>query len=167
MDRCLETCIAFARAQVDAGADTIGIGDAIASQVSPDIYENLILPREMKLIKAIKEMGAYVKLHICGNITHLLPGISTLDIDIIDIDHMVNLAEVREVIPKRVAIAGNIDPVKGILLGTPESIRKKINDDYQLVGNPYLVNAGCEIPSSTPNENLKALCEPIIFKSNF
>jgi len=163
MDRCLETCIAFARAQVDAGAETIGIGDAIASQVSPDIYENLILSREMKLIRAIKEMGAYVKLHICGNIMHLLPGISTLDIDILDVDHMVNLAEVRRILPKTVAIAGNIDPVKGILLGTPELIRKKINDDYQLVGNPYMVNAGCEIPSGTPYENLKALCDPISY----
>lgn len=163
MDRCLEVGIAFAKAQVDAGADTIGIGDAIASQVSPDIYENLILPREKKLVKAIKKMGAYVKLHICGNITHLLPGISSLDIDILDVDHMVNMAEVREILPKRVAIAGNIDPVKGILLGTPESIRKRINDDYRLVGNPYLVNAGCEIPSGTPYENLKALCEPIKF----
>jgi len=165
MDRCLETCIAFAKAQVDAGADTIGIGDAIASQVSPETYETLILPREKKLVRAIKAMGAYVKLHICGNITHLLPGISTLDIDIIDVDHMVDIASVRAVLPKRVAIAGNIDPVKGILLGTPELIRKKINDDYQLVGNPYLLNAGCEIPSGTPNDNLKALCKPISYRS--
>ncbi|MCK9413701.1 MAG: uroporphyrinogen decarboxylase family protein [Prolixibacteraceae bacterium] len=165
MDRCLETCISFAKAQIDAGADTIGIGDAIASQVSPDIYENLILPREMKLIRAIKDMDAYVKLHICGNIAHLLPGISSLDIDILDVDHMVNLADVRAILPKRVAIAGNIDPVEGILRGTPESIRKRINDDYQLVGNPYLVNAGCEIPSGTPYENLKALCEPIRYRS--
>jgi MtaA/CmuA family methyltransferase len=163
MDRCLEVCISFAKAQVEAGADTIGIGDAIASQVSPEIYENLILPREMKLIRAIKDMGAYVKLHICGNITHLLPGISGLDIDILDVDHMVNLAEVRAILPK-VAIAGNIDPVNGVLSGTPESIRKKINDDYQLVGNPYMVNAGCEIPSGTPAENLKALCEPIPYR---
>lgn len=164
MDKCLEVGIAFAKAQVDAGADTIGIGDAIASQVSPDVYESLILPREKKLISAIKEMGAYVKLHICGNITHLLPGISTLDIDILDVDHMVDLAEVRTVIPKKVAIAGNIDPVTGMLLGTPESIRKKVQDDYRLVGNPYLVNAGCEIPSSTPYENLKALCTPIEYR---
>jgi MtaA/CmuA family methyltransferase len=163
MDRCLEVCISFAKAQVEAGADTIGIGDAIASQVSPEIYENLILPREMKLIRAIKDMGAYVKLHICGNITHLLPGISGLNIDILDVDHMVNLAEVRAILPK-VAIAGNIDPVNGVLSGTPESIRKKINDDYQLVGNPYLANAGCEIPSGTPAENLKTLCEPILYR---
>jgi uroporphyrinogen-III decarboxylase len=64
-----------------------------------------------------------------------------------------------------VVIAGNIDPVKGILLGTPGSIIKKIHDDYKLVGNPYMVNAGCEIPSGTPNENLKALCVPMPYRS--
>lgn len=164
MDRCLEVSIGFAKAQVEAGADTIGIGDAIASQVSADIYDKLILPREEKLIRAIKGMGAYVKLHICGNITHLLPGIAMLDIDILDVDHMVNLSEVRSLLRKGVVIAGNIDPVNGILRGTPESIRRRINDDYQLVGNPYMVNAGCEIPSGTPIENMKALCEPIGYR---
>ncbi len=102
-------------------------------------------------------------IHICGNITHLLSGISSLNIDIIDVDHMVNLAEVRATLPKNVAIAGNIDPVKGILLGTPGEIRTKIQADYQMVGNPFLVNAGCESPSATPYENLKTLCEPIKF----
>ena len=160
MDLCLETSILFAKAQVEAGADTIGIGDAIASQVSPELYENLILPREKKLVNAIKETGAYVKLHICGNITHLLNGISTLDIDILDVDHMVDFSYVRSLFPKT-TLSGNIDPVSGVLSGNPESIREKVLSDYKLVGNKYLVNAGCEIPSGTPNENLKALCEPI------
>ena len=160
MDLCLETGISFAKAQIEAGADTIGIGDAIASQVSPEFYENLILPREKKLVNAIKEAGAYVKLHICGNITHLLNGISTMDIDILDVDHMVDFAHVRSLFPKT-TLSGNIDPVSGVLNGTPDSIRKKVRADYKLVGNTYLVNAGCEIPSGTPNENLKALCEPV------
>ena len=42
MDVCVDVGIAFARAQVEAGVDTIGIGDAIASQVSPAVYEGLI-----------------------------------------------------------------------------------------------------------------------------
>ena len=83
--------------------------------------------------------------------------------DVSNVDHMVNLAEVRKALPKRITIAGNIDPVKGVLFGTPEFIREKINGDYQLVGNPYMVNAGCEIPSGTPYENLKALCDPISY----
>ncbi len=164
MDLCLENAINFAKAQKEAGADTIGIGDAIASQVSPDIYERLILPREIKLISAIKEMGAYVRLHICGNITHLLPGIKQLNIDIIDVDHMVDPLDVRNELGQKITIAGNIDPVAGILNGTPESIRNNMIETYKKIGNPFMVNAGCEIPAGTPPANLHALCKPIEYK---
>ena len=165
MDLCVEVGIAFARAQVDAGADTIGIGDAIASQISPDSYERIIQPREKKLVSAIKGMGAFVKLHICGNITHLLPGIADLDIDILDVDHMVNVSTVRDAVGNRVAITGNIDPVNGVKNGTPALIRQTVLKTYEDVGNPYVVNAGCEIPSGTPPENLTALCEPVPYLS--
>lgn len=164
MDRCLEVGIAFAKAQVEAGADTIGIGDAVASQVSADMYESLIQPREKLLVRAIQKMGAYAKLHICGNITHLLPGIADLGIDLLDVDHMVSLSGTREIVGPRVTITGNIDPVQGVLRSTPASIRQTLQQAYDTVGNPYMVNAGCEIPSGTPSENLKALCEPIRYR---
>lgn len=161
MDLCLEVGIAFARAQVEAGADTVGIGDAIASQLSPDLYERLVQPRQKRLVKAIREMGAYTKLHICGNITHLLPGIADLNVDILDVDHMVTLSTVRKAVGRRVAIAGNVDPVSAIQRGTPASIKTAIRKAYAEAGNPYLVNAGCEIPAGTPPANLKALCQAI------
>jgi MtaA/CmuA family methyltransferase len=161
MDRCLEVAINFSAAQVEAGADTIGIGDAIASQVSSETYEKLIQPREKILVKAIQDKGAWVRLHICGNITHLLPGIAELGVDILDVDHMVAMEKVRNIVGERVALAGNIDPVCGVLQGNTQFIHKSVNDTYQQVGNPFMVNAGCEIPSGTPNENLAALCSPI------
>jgi MtaA/CmuA family methyltransferase len=161
MDLCTETAIHFARAQLDAGADTIGIGDAIASQVSPDTYEELIQPREKRLVKAIQSMGGRVKLHICGNITHLLPGIADLGLDVLDVDYKVDLATVRAAVGPRVALAGNMDPVSVILNGTPGSIRDAVRKAHAEAGAPYLVNAGCEIPSATPACNLRALCEPL------
>jgi len=164
MDLCLETAVAFARAQLNSGCDTIGIGDAIASQVDPDTYEKLIQPREKKLVKAIQDAGGYAKLHICGTITHLLPGITDLGLDIIDVDHMVNLAEVRSKLGNNVAIAGNMDPVALMRNGTPETVRDAVRKAYETSGNPYLVNAGCEIPAGTPVENLKALCEPLVYR---
>jgi MtaA/CmuA family methyltransferase len=163
MDLCVDAGIAFARAQVEAGADTIGIGDAIASQVSPRLYERLILPRERRLVEAIRRAGAYVKIHICGNTTHLLPGIASLRPDIVDIDHMVDLAGVRASLGSGVAITGNLDPVSAVRNGTPALIREAVRRAYESVGNPYLVNAGCEIPPGTPPENLRALCEPVPF----
>jgi MtaA/CmuA family methyltransferase len=164
MDRCVAVGIDFARAQVDAGADTVGIGDAIASQVSPRLYERLIQPREKRLVEAVRAMGAYVKLHICGNTTHLLPGMASLGVDIVDVDHMVSLAQVREILGPAVTITGNLDPVAMVRFGTPDRIRDAVQRAYEGAGNPYMVNAGCEIPSGTPPENLRALCEPTPFQ---
>ena len=165
MDHSLKVAIEFAIAQIKAGADTIGIGDAIASQVSPDIYESLIQPREKILIQEIKKAGAWAKLHICGNTTHLLPGIADLGVDILDVDHMVDISKTREIVGRKVAIAGNLDPVSEIKNGNPEMIRESIKMIYKKVGNPYMVNAGCEIPSGTPVVNLQALCEEVPFQN--
>jgi MtaA/CmuA family methyltransferase len=160
MELCVDVALDFAKAQVDAGADTIGIGDAAASQVSAALYEQLILPHEQRLVSGLKEMGAKVRLHICGNITHLLPGIATLGIDILDVDHMVDLGVVREAVGCTV-IAGNLDPVADVMRSHPAAIRQAVLDCYARAGNPFMVNAGCEIPSRTPVENLRALCEPV------
>jgi MtaA/CmuA family methyltransferase len=165
MDRCLEVGIAFAKAQIDVGSDTIGIGDAICSQMSPDLYERLVQPREAALVNAIHAAGAKVRLHICGNITHLLPGIAALGIDHLDVDHMVDPRTVRKAVGGRVAVGGNLDPVSAILKGTPASIRAAVRRCYAEAGNPFVVNAGCEIPSGTPQENLLALCEPLPYQA--
>ncbi|MCC8179375.1 MAG: uroporphyrinogen decarboxylase family protein [Planctomycetes bacterium] len=161
MDFVLDNAIRFARAQVDAGCDMVGIGDAIASQVGPELYERLIQPREKYLSDAIKGMGAKVKFHICGDITPLLPGLADIAPDVLDCDHMVDLKKARQIMPAQTVLTGNLDPVETILRGTPASIRDAVKKAYDQAGLPFFVNAGCEIPSGTPVENLQAMCEPV------
>ncbi|MFP4352828.1 MAG: uroporphyrinogen decarboxylase family protein [Puniceicoccaceae bacterium] len=73
---------------------------------------------------------------------------------------MVDIAAAREAMPGKV-LAGNHDPVSDLLNGTPGAIRRKTATCRQAAGPRFMVNAGCEIPSKTPLENLKALCEPL------
>ena len=161
MEVCTRTAIRFAEAQLAEGADTIGVGDAIASQLPPDLYRELVWPFQKQLFDAIHAKGGLVKLHICGNINHLLPHIGLLGVDILDIDHMVDTRQARACAGPNVAIAGRVDPVADVLRGTPASIRKAAAESYAAIGNPHLVMAGCEIPPGTPPANLKALCEPV------
>ncbi len=63
----LELGLRFGRAQVDAGVDMIGVGDAAASLVGPQIYEEFVLPYEKRLVDGLHAMGTKVRLHICGN----------------------------------------------------------------------------------------------------
>jgi MtaA/CmuA family methyltransferase len=165
MDLCVEVGARFARAQVEAGADTIGIGDAIASQLSPAVYGRLVQPRERLLIEAIHETGARVRLHICGDTTHLLPGMAEVGADIIDLDHMVDMAAARRILGEEIVLAGNIDPAAVRRSRDPQAIHEEMLRTYKAVGNPYMVTAGCEIPSGTPPENLRALCEPIAYSA--
>ena len=160
LEICTETSIRFARAQIAAGADTIGVGDAICSQISGQTYQNMIQPFQRQLFEAIHRAGARIRLHICGQTRHLWNGLAALAFDIMDCDHMVDLAAARQALPD-VVLAGNHDPVADILRGNPESIRSKTRTSRSLSGRRFMVNAGCEIPSGTPAANLKALCEPL------
>ncbi|QGP90841.1 Uroporphyrinogen decarboxylase [Neomoorella glycerini] len=148
----------FAREQVRAGADLIGIGDAAASLVSPLMYEEVVLPYEQRLIEGIHAAGAKVKLHICGNTTNLLPFMAQTGADIIDLDWMVDLKLAREHFGDKICICGNVDPVAVLLQGRPEEIRRAAYQCIQDAGHPFILSPGCEVPAATPPENLLALC---------
>ena len=163
MDLCVEVGVEFALAQLRAGADTIGIGDSIASQVSASMYEAVILPRERRLVEAIRAAGGRARLHICGDITHLLPGVARLAADIVDLDWQVDMREARRMLGPGTVLVGNLDPVSVVMEGTPAQIAEGVRGIYRDVGNPYMVAAGCEIPRDTPEANLLALCRPVAY----
>lgn len=153
----LATALEFARAQVEAGADLIGVGDAAASLVGPQIYEEFVRPYEQRLVDGLHAMGARVRLHICGNIRRILPGIGTLGCDMVDIDSMVPMDQARQEIGEPVVLAGNLDPVKTLRNGTPETIAAAVAECHRQVGPRYIVGAGCEVPRDTPEANVRSL----------
>lgn len=161
MDICVDAAIAFAEAQIDAGADTIGVGDAICSQISPQIYNEWIWPRQKRLFEAIKAKGAFLRLHICGQTQHLWSKLSGAPIDIFDCDSMVDMIAARNAFGPALILAGNLDPVADIRFGTADTIEPKVAVCRANSGSRFMVCAGCEIPSGTPEKNLKALCKPI------
>ena len=85
----------FARAQVEAGADLIGIGDAAASLVGPKLYREFVQPHERRLIAGIRALGARTRLHICGNTRRMLAAMGETGADIVDLDYLAPLAARR------------------------------------------------------------------------
>jgi MtaA/CmuA family methyltransferase len=155
----LDMELAFAKAQIEAGVELMGIGDAAASLISRQTYEDVVLPYEERLIDGIRALGARVRLHICGNTRHLLKGMRQLGWDFVDIDYPVSLDQARaELGPDRV-ITANLDPVRAVRDGTPDSIREALRACHQTAGSRFIVAAGCEIPRDTPVENVRAMAE--------
>jgi MtaA/CmuA family methyltransferase len=148
----------FARAQVEAGADMIGIGDAAASLVGPQIYAEFVWPYEKRMVDGIHSLGAKARLHICGNTRLSLDRIGKLGCDIVDLDYMVPVSEAREKMGPTQVLLGNLDPVRALRDSNPARVSSDIAECQRQAGPRYVVGTGCEVPRDTPEANLRALC---------
>lgn len=149
----------FAREQINAGAEVIGIGDAAASLIGPRIYEEFALPYERRLVEGIQALGAKVRLHICGNTRKLVAGMGQLGCDIVDLDWLTPLDDARKAMGASQVLLGNLNPVTVLMNGTPDSVTAGIGECHRQAGQRFIVGAGCEVPRETPPENLRTLCE--------
>ena len=150
--------IRFARAQVAAGADMVGVGDSVASLISPPMYRQFVLPFEKRLFDAIHAAGATVKLHVCGDISNSIRFMAETGCDIIDVDWMVPLDEARAAVGPNITLAGNFDPSAVLLQGTPQEVADAARRNIEMAGSRFILQPGCEVPPGTPEANLRAFC---------
>lgn len=153
----VELELRFARAQIEAGADLIGVGDAAASLIGRGLYEELVWPYEKKLVDGLHAMGTRVRLHICGKTRGLLEAMGRLGCGIVDLDSMAPLDEARAKMGPAQVLLGNINPVSVLRNGTPEAVTRALADCWSAAGAKWIVGAGCEVVRDTPLDNVRAM----------
>ncbi|MBI2441489.1 MAG: uroporphyrinogen decarboxylase family protein [Lentisphaerae bacterium] len=123
--RFLSTIVVdFSLAQLQAGVPMIGAGDAAASLVSPDHYREFALPYEQMVVEGIHATGGLVKLHICGNTTHLLNEITRSGADLFNVDHLVDFKRACGLYGRQnLCFKGNLNPVADLMQATPDECR--------------------------------------------
>ncbi len=150
LDLITDSAMDFLEAQVKAGAHCIGIGDAVCSLISPDLYLEYIFPLEKALVDRAHQLGAKVKLHICGNTTAILPDMIRTGADIIDIDHLVErMEDLIPLLSVNQVVSGNSDPVSVVQNGSREQLEANVERCFHLTAGRGIVSAGCEITPGT------------------
>jgi MtaA/CmuA family methyltransferase len=158
-DFVVELELRFARAQIAAGAELVGMGDAAASLVGARMYQELVWPSQKKIVDGIHVLGACVRLHICGDTRHILEGMGRLGCNIVDLDFPAPISEGRQKMGPEQVLLGNINPVRVLRNGTPGSVYAAIAECHRQAGARYVAGAGCEVPRDTPPANLRALVQ--------
>lgn len=153
----VEMELRFARAQVEAGIDLMGVGDAAASLVGPELYAEFVWPFEKQLVDGLHALGTRVRLHICGDTRRLLEGMGRLGCEIVDLDYPSPLSAGRAAMGPQQVLLGNLHPVKVLKEGTPPAVTAAVAECHRQAGPRYIVGAGCEIPRGTPAANVDAL----------
>jgi len=129
--------------------------------ISPSMYKKFAFPYEKSVVDEAHRLGLPYGLHICGDTSLIIEDMIETGTDAVEIDYKTDINIAHEVCKDRVVFIGNIDPSGVIAMGTRELVRQKTKELLEIYSDSpkFILNAGCAIPSITPEENIKAMIE--------
>ena len=152
-----EVTVAFGKAQIEAGADALTLGDhATRDLCSPIAYRDFL--KEVHL-EINERLACPIILHICGDTSDRIGYIRETGIACFHFDSKVPDSIARELAGEKLSLMGGTSNFDIILKGTPESIaadvRKKKAVGIDIIGPE------CAVPLDAPYKNMKILAEEV------
>lgn len=154
----------YIKAQQEAGADAIWLGDcnAFSSMVSVPQYNEYILPITKELVTYCeKELDIMIWMHNSETqLEHVLSHLP-LGVSFESIGPDGDIREIREATRGRQPISANLDPIKVLWQGNPESIADEVKRIMGICkeGGGFIFNSGEMNPREIPEENMSAFME--------
>ncbi len=151
---------------VELGAELFVFGDDYAGTkgpfMSPDHFREFFLPGMQEVVRAAKEMNAYVIKHTDGNIGRILDMIVGTGIDglhPLDPEAGMDIAAVKEAYGGRVCVIGNIDTGRLLSESTPSDVEKDVRRIIERAapGGGYIISSANSIHVKVRPENYEAM----------
>jgi uroporphyrinogen decarboxylase len=158
MEKLVTVLVAFAKQQVEAGADVIQIFDSWVGALSVSDYRQYCLAPTTELIRRVRALGVPV-IYFGVDTASLLPAMRETDADVLGLDWRIPLGEGWKAIGPGCGVQGNLDP---ITLFAPEAILKARVEEVlrEAAGRDgHIFNLGHGIVPGTPVENVIQVVE--------
>jgi [methyl-Co(III) methanol-specific corrinoid protein]:coenzyme M methyltransferase len=154
IEKMKQITISFAKAQLEAGADCIVIGDhATRDLCSPDAYREFLKDLHAEFAE---EIPCLCILHICGDTSDRIGMIAETGLACFHWDTKLGDAKkARELAGERLSLMGGINNTELLRLGTVQDIEQKCKE--ALEGKTDIVAPECAVPLDAPVKNLKAV----------
>lgn len=160
MDRLSIVLADYLVAQIRAGAQTVQVFDSWVGALSPQDYEQFVLPYSQFILQAAQKENVPV-IHFGTNTTTLLPAMKKAGGDVIGLDWRIPLDDGWKLLGEDVAVQGNLDPIT--LFAPRAEIKKRVHDIlHRADGRPgHIFNLGHGILQHTPVDNVKAVVDMV------
>ena len=162
-------CVLQTRAQLKLGrVESIHISSPYAgsSFLSPDLYQQLVLPSVKKIVQAVEAENGFCYLHTCGFISDRLEWMAESGVDGIEcLDPPplgnVDLKEAKARVGDKIFLKGNIDSVNVLLRGTDEEVEQTVKKCLKdgMPGGGYILSTACSVAPPVPPERVQRLTE--------
>jgi uroporphyrinogen decarboxylase len=141
-------------------------GSGMMTFQSPRIFRELSLPTLKEITKMAKEADIPSHVHCCG-LEKRLVEIAANETDLSSIEPLepppggdCDLAEIKKLYGKKIALKGNIQTTK-FLMATPEEVERMAKWCIDVAGEEggFVLSTGDQVSRDTPEENILKLIE--------
>ena len=153
-----DTTIAYLKAQVKAGADTVQIFDSWGGLLSPGDFEILSLQYIRQIVAALKDLAPTII--FAKGAWHSLDAMAATGAQGLGIDWCIPAKTARQFAGNDVTLQGNFDPAK--LLSPIPVIQKETTAMLDAFGNNrYIANLGHGILPNVPVDHARAFVDTV------
>lgn len=159
LDKVTDAVINYLKAQIETGVDAVQIFDTWGGILTPHDFETFSLQYIQRIIE---EIGSSVPVIVFAKGTgYMLESIAETGCDVVGVDWMSDIGNVRRRIGRKVALQGNMDPCN--LYASPETIRKSVKNILAGFGEGegHIFNLGHGILPDIPVEHAKAFINAV------
>jgi uroporphyrinogen-III decarboxylase len=168
LDAYTEGTAELAVRQAQRGVDAVLISSAFAGGgfISPEQYEEFVLPYERRVAQALASAGTITYTHTCGKIgdrLELMAATEIRGIDTLDPPPLgtVELEDAKRRVGQQLFFKGNIDPVNTLLNKDRAFVREDALRRLAIGsrGGGYILSSACSVSPRVRPENLTVLVE--------
>ena len=154
---------AFARAQLEAGAHALWVGDcnAMSNLIRLEQYEAFAFGPCRQLCRAIREAGGLSFMHASEEKLPYIEKQCELGCDVLSVGPGADIGKAKEAAQGKVALMGNLDPIEVLEKGTPAEVAAEAERIVTIgkQGGGYIFDTGEMVPRDTPEANMRAMLD--------
>jgi uroporphyrinogen decarboxylase len=153
-----DTTIAYLKAQVAAGADTVQLFDSWGGLLSPEDFETISLQYMRQIVAALKDLVPVIV--FAKGAWHSLDAMAATGAHGLGIDWCIKPQLARQFVGKNIVLQGNFDPAK--LLSPIPVIEKEVKAMMDAFGpGNHIANLGHGILPNVPVDHARAFVDTV------
>ena len=167
-DRIVEYNLAIIDQWLERKVDGIFFSDDWGSQrallINPDDWRKFYKPSYQKMFDRVRSGGAHVWMHLCGNISAILPDLIDIGLNVLNPvqPQAMDVKFLSKEFGGKVCFYGGIDVQGTMIHGSPQDVKNEVHDLIDLFGRfngGYIGGTSHSIMPETPLDNVIALYE--------
>jgi len=159
LDKTADAVVSYLKAQIETGVHAVQIFDTWGGILTPGDFETFSLQYIERIVSEVK--GKVPVIVFAKGAGHMMESIAGTGCDVVGVDWMSDIGDVRNRIGNKVALQGNMDPCT--LYASPEKIRKTVESILAKYGegNGHIFNLGHGILPDIPVDHAKAFIDAV------